>query len=358
MVLADFLTALKRSGLEPARAALFITTGRGPCRFGQYAPFLGRALRRLGLGDVHILAPDSDSGYRDVAEYAAPLKRLVWRALLAADYLRDQLHRTRPYELRAGDADRAHRESLGEAAGVLETRGPNGKGLANLAAALGRGRDRFRAVATLPSRDRLKIGVVGEIFCRLNTFSNDDVVRKIEKLGGEVQLSGIGEWVWYSNACEWMTLRRTGKTLSRRAAAASLTAWVQSREEAKLLGALHDGHEEPSVADLVEFARPYLPWEGVLGEMVLSVGKAIHLQRKGADAIVDVSPFGCMNGIVSEAVYPRVSRDNGGIPIRVFYVDHATSDLEYGLEIFLELAAKYRRGRRGEGGQATCCAAA
>ena len=113
----------------------------------------------------------------------------------------------------------------------------------------------------------------------------------------------------------------------------------------------HDVHE------ILELARPYLPWEGALGEMVMSVGKAVYLQRMGADGVIDVSPFGCMNGIVSEAVYPKLSRENGGIPIRNFYVDRATSRLEDGLEIFLELARNYR-ARRTRAGAESCRAGA
>ncbi|MBI5442020.1 MAG: hypothetical protein HY900_12510 [Deltaproteobacteria bacterium] len=345
VVLADFLTALASSGVEPSQAALFLTTGRGPCRFGQYAPFLARSLGRMGLGDVLVLAPDSDSGYRGVMQYGRALKRLIWRGVLASDTLRDALHRTRPYELRPGDADRAYDESLRDACAALEA-GPRRGGLELLADALRRGRERFRAVPAEAVRDRPVIGVVGEIFCRLNTFSNDEVVRTIERLGGEVRLSGIGEWVWYANACELSNLRRSGSLISRTGFAASVSWLAQKREEAKLLEAVHDGPEEPDVRELVELARPYLPWEGALGEMVLSVGKAVYHQRTGADGVVDVSPFGCMNGIVSEAVYPKLSRENGGIPIRVFYVDRATNDLAYGLEIFLELAANYRRARK------------
>ena len=39
------------------------------------------------------------------------------------------------------------------------------------------------------------IGVVGEIFCRLNTFSNEDLIRKLEGYGAEACLSHIAEWV-------------------------------------------------------------------------------------------------------------------------------------------------------------------
>jgi len=59
-----------------------------------------------------------------------------------------------------------------------------------------------------------------------------------------------------------------------------------------------------------------LPPEGCLGEMVLSVGKAVYLHGKGADGILDISPFTCMNGIICEAVYPAVSLDHDDLPIR------------------------------------------
>jgi predicted nucleotide-binding protein (sugar kinase/HSP70/actin superfamily) len=76
--------------------------------------------------------------------------------------------------------------------------------------------------------------------------------------------------------------------------------------------------------------------------MVLSVGKAAYLAKKGADGIIDISPFTCMNGIVSEAIYPRLSKDFGGIPIRNFYFDGTQSDLDRDLGIYMELARSYK----------------
>jgi predicted nucleotide-binding protein (sugar kinase/HSP70/actin superfamily) len=90
-------------------------------------------------------------------------------------------------------------------------------------------------------------------------------------------------------------------------------------------------------------AWPYLPADGALGEMVLSVGKTIYLYEKGADGSIDISPFSCMNGIVSEAVYHSVSRDHEGIPIRNFYFDATSSNMDRDLDIFMELAVAYRR---------------
>ncbi len=96
---------------------------------------------------------------------------------------------------------------------------------------------------------------------------------------------------------------------------------------------------------ILDFAEPYLPASGVNGEMVVNVGKAVYFARKGLDGVIDISPFSCMNGIVGEAIYPKVSRDNAGIPIRNFYFDGTQSDLERDLGIFVELAKSYQSNK-------------
>ena len=87
-----------------------------------------------------------------------------------------------------------------------------------------------------------------------------------------------------------------------------------------------------------------------MGEMVLNVGKAVYLAKRGADGIIDISPFTCMNGIVSEAVYPKISRDLGGIPIRSFYFDGTQSDLDRDLGVYIELARSYQRRKKFQRG--------
>ena len=84
------------------------------------------------------------------------------------------------------------------------------------------------------------------------------------------------------------------------------------------------------------------------GEMVLNVGGSLYFYNKGADGVIDISPFTCMNGIVSEAVYPRVIRDHDNFPIRSFYFDGTEGDLERDVDIFLELATTYSSSKKIE----------
>ena len=66
--------------------------------------------------------------------------------------------------------------------------------MAELKAGLRRVKKLFLAIP-VKNEDRPLIGVVGEIFCRLNTFANNELIRHIEAQGGECWLAGVGEWV-------------------------------------------------------------------------------------------------------------------------------------------------------------------
>jgi predicted nucleotide-binding protein (sugar kinase/HSP70/actin superfamily) len=80
--------------------------------------------------------------------------------------------------------------------------------------------------------------------------------------------------------------------------------------------------------------------------MSVSVGKTVYLYHKGADGIIDISPFTCMNGIASEGVYPAVSADHDDIPIRALSFDKVSTHIERDLEIFLDLARAYQRRKQ------------
>jgi predicted nucleotide-binding protein (sugar kinase/HSP70/actin superfamily) len=261
--------------------------------------------------------------------------------------LRKALLKTRPYETAPGAADRAFRESLDDLCRTIESScADQACQLHALVASMTRARDRFRHVPAQYDRNVPLIGVVGEIFCRLNNFSNDDLVRKLEGYGAEAWLSDIAEWIGYTNEDQRRKLRLRGRRLSLEMAGTHLRQHIQRADEHALLAPFREdftGYEEPhDIRKLLELAWPYLPASGVLGEMVLSVGKAAYLAKHGADGIIDISPFTCMNGIVSESIYPRLSRDYGGIPIRNFYFDGTQSDLDRDLGIYMELAHSYR----------------
>jgi predicted nucleotide-binding protein (sugar kinase/HSP70/actin superfamily) len=350
VTVGDFMRLLERPGLEPQKVALFMPTAQGPCRFGQYAPYLRQVLDANGLGGVEILSPSSENSYSGLGDLAKPFVRTGWRALLCADLLQKLLMIHRPYEGTRGDTEAVYEDALTDLCRTLEA-GPvePAEQLHALRDSIIRGRDRFRRLKHRRGEDLPLIGIVGEIFCRLNTFSNENLVIALESYGAEAWLSDIVEWIWYTNSEHFRRIKLEGRVLTLEALGTFLRQRVQKHDEHFLTSPLADdfrGREEPDVYEILECARPYLPREGAFGEMVLNVGKAVYLARKGAAGIIDISPFTCMNGIVCEAIYPQVSRDIGGIPIRNFYFDGTQSDLDRDLGVYMELARSYRKRRQ------------
>lgn len=348
VTLGDFLRILERPGLEAKKTAFFMVTGQGPCRFGQYVQYLRSVLKELGHGEVTVFHPSCEHGYSDFGEASDLFTRGVWRAIVSGDILLKMLLKTRPYEVENGSADRAFEESVEELCRVLEISYPNNKSqMIALQECLSRARGRFRGLGIRFDSQKPLIGVVGEIFCRLNDFSNRQLLRRLEDAGAEVWMNDVAEWIWYVNMDQFRALKLNNRQFSTEALGAYIRNAVQHHDEHVLLEMFREdfrGYEEPGhIREVLECAEPYLPWTGVNGEMVLNVGKAVYFAHKGLDGVIDISPFTCMNGIVGEAIYPRVSRDNAGIPIRNFYFDGTQSDLERDIGIFLELAKSYQR---------------
>jgi predicted nucleotide-binding protein (sugar kinase/HSP70/actin superfamily) len=345
VTVGDFVKITEQPGFDPKRAVFFMASGQGPCRFGQYAPFLKKLLLQLGYPEVELLSPSNEHGYAEIGDFGTPFLRGSWRALVSADLLRKKLLMTRPYELEPGQSDQAFGDSIDDLCRTIEhSCSDYDCQLRAIVECLERARLRFEAVPVDEAQERPLIGVVGEIFCRLNNFSNSDLVRRLEKQGAECWISDIAEWIGYTNAGEARQLRLEGRRFSAAMLKCLLRSRIQHRDEEALLAVFADdfaGYEEPGIDEVMELARPYLPNTGVDGEMVMSVGKAGYLARKGADGVVDISPFTCMNGIVSEAIYPRLSEDLGGFPIRNFYFDGTQSDLDRDVGIYLELARSY-----------------
>lgn len=350
VTLGNFLKVTQLPDYDPEKTAFMLPTSNGPCRYGHYLPLAKRVFHQIRGEDVLFASPTSSDGYSGIGDEATTLVRTGWRAAVAADAIRKIMLITRPYEIEPGATDKVYWQSIDKICSVLEERHvPHRQHMKNIVNTMMEIRDDFRAIPVDKTQDKLVIGVVGEIFCRHNNFSNNDMFRLIEKHGGVVWVSDIAEWVMYTNDEEVWRLDRYGKNFSFQMFGSKLKQAIMAQDEHKILNLFKDdfsGFEEPHhVRETLDLAVPYLPREGSRGEMVMSMGKTLWYHKKGAAGVIDISPFTCMNGIITEAVYPRVSREHDNFPIRVFYFDGVQSNAEADLEIFMELARNYKRRR-------------
>ena len=221
VTVGDFMKVLEQPGMPiPSRARVFfMPTAEGPCRFGQYSPYLRHVLDANGYRDTSgAVALQQQRATAAWATWRGPFMRTGWRALLAADILQKLLLPIPPS--RTGIRRRpsaVYEACLDDVCRTVETTPVKpAVQLAALRESLVRARDRFRAIPGRRDRSTPLIGIVGEIFCRLNTFSNENLIRRLEEYGAEAWLSDIVEWIWYTNSEHFRKLKLTGRMLDAR----------------------------------------------------------------------------------------------------------------------------------------------
>lgn len=335
----DMLKKVFSPDFRPETSAFFMPSGSGPCRFGQYNVFHRIVLDEIGYGDVPILSPNQDAGfYKDLGIIGKDYSLHAWKGIVAVELLSKCLRETRPYEKEKGASDYLYGEHLRKV--HLSLRGADGR----LETTLEQARRDFENLPVYREKKPL-IGIVGEIFVRSHAFSNEDLIRKIEALGGEAWLAPVEEWIYYVNL---MGLR---KALIKKDKSAIidflLKTFFQKRIEHRF-SRYFDGFlktlKEPGTREILRKASPYLH-DSFEGEAVLSVGKSIDLIERGASGIINAMPFGCMPGTVVTTLMRGVSRDYGVPCISIAYDGSESPTTEILLEAFMNQAGEYGQKR-------------
>ncbi|RLA87716.1 MAG: CoA activase, partial [Deltaproteobacteria bacterium] len=300
----DMVKVTKMKDFDPKKAAFFMPSGTGPCRFGQYNRFHRLVLDELGFKSVAIYAPNQDARFYDELQMInSNFTRLGWQAIVSVDLLTKKLHETRPYEVNKGETDKVYKECLEDVCQAIREGGEH------LEEALIRSREKLDNIKTTNKGSKPKIGVVGEIYVRSNRFSNENVIRKIEVFGGEAILATISEWVFYINA---MAKRKVKEKWNfSNFLSLFIKDFFQKYDEHRL-GRIFKGSikeiVEPKSEELFKLAKPYVD-STFEGETILTVGKAIELAKHGASGIVNVMPFTCMPGTIVSALLKRFKEE-------------------------------------------------
>ena len=328
----DMLKKAFSSDFRPDESAFFMPSGSGPCRFGQYNVFHRLILDEFGYPDVPIFSPNQDAEfYRDLGIVGKNFTLRSWRGIIAIELLTKCLHETRPYEKEKGSADYLYRGYLEKIYFLLRT---NGDKIEDILKAMRRD---FENLSIYREKKPL-IGIIGEIFVRSNKFSNENLIRKIEALGGEAWLAPVEEWIYYVNfiATQKALLKKDWSAIMNTLLKSGFQKKIEHRYSGYFRGFLKT-LKEPETKEIVKKASPYLH-RSFEGEAILSIGKSIDLIEKGAAGIVNAMPFGCMPGTIVTALMQGIKRDYGIPSINIPFDGTESPTTEIQLEAFMHQA--------------------
>ncbi|MCX5726518.1 MAG: CoA protein activase [Candidatus Saganbacteria bacterium] len=296
--LGNFIEAL-----EMGADTLAMVGGVGACRFGYYWKIQELLLKEAGykFDMLHLNQLNVPDAYRELKlrsgkpiffPYFARAFRVMWEKAKVLHKIENLKRGVMPFEEKKGDTAKVMKEALK----VLE----DAKTFKEIKNAEIKSAELLNSVPKDSSRNILKIGIVGEVFITLEPFAN---------MGIEDKLSSLG--ICVDNPM-------------------SLFKWLKHIFHLDLF-------EKAGRRNLSKIAAPYLP-HNPGGEAQSSVARTILYAKEGFDGVINIYPFSCMPGLISNAVLLKVRKDYN-IPILNLSVDEHFSGAGFDtrLEAFVDL---------------------
>lgn len=381
----DIIKTLKNN--DPKKTAFLMAQTYGPCRFGQYNKMQKIIIRELGYNDVPIIAPGAPESSQFYKEYDMEGLRgaiLVLKAMFGiftVDFLNKMLRKTRPYEVEKGQTDRIYKKYIDRVCYSIEN-DPINKTLGKMVEILKDARKDFEKIP-VKKVDKPLVGIVGEIFVRNHSFSNNEIIEKVESLGGEVEIPPFSEWPFHTTATRRIDIaikqtdlyykilksfglnnkNESNSNNNYRTRLAELTGdlirgtrfFISNRFINRFLHYCHHRLEKPlegflredtetDIYEIWDNAEPYIvKW---FGEAALSIGKSVDWIKNGADGIINVLPFTCIPGNLVNAISKKIREE-----YKVPWLNLAFDGLEQGttetrLEAFMYQAGQYMEKKK------------
>ena len=332
----DIIKVIEKPDFDAKKSAFFMPTSPGPCKFGQYNRLHEMVLDNLGYTDVEFLVPSAKKSYTDfIGDKATLFRRVAWQGCVAVDTLEKALYRVRPYETTKGDTVSVYRECINIVVEATE-----------------KGRDIYDTMATCAKKferiprkdeDRPLIGIVGEIFLRLNKFTNNFTIEKVEALGGEVSVVPTYKWITFTTYEYAVNALRSRKV--KDIFLSFLVNYYQRKDETgmfKPFKKLLRNHKETSIKDILSYSKKYLDLS-LGGEAILTVGESVDFAKKGYSGVISIHPFHCMPGSIVQIVSKKFREDLNNFPwINLWFDGQESTNLMLRLEAFMHQAKQWR----------------
>ncbi|MGD8650807.1 MAG: hypothetical protein PVJ35_08085 [Desulfobacterales bacterium] len=300
----------------------FMPEATGPCRFGMYNKYQRIVLdsfpelRKLKIGSLTTGNAYSLDGMID-EDSAKELRKVAYFSVIIGDALDRLLWRIRPYEKEPGMTDDFIERAMNHMSDAFETYGPESN-FEQILDELEKITVEGKSIIDPTIARKPLIGIVGEIYLRTHTYSNQDLARTLEKFGAEVVISSLTEWMdftaYENSRLSKIELRRhlkqfrtdRLKRILKDILNYDITLFYQQKKQKdvyKLLNSHIDLPEAHRVADLEKIIKKYDLYSFDIGtEACLSIAGLVEYAKEAYNGVVNVYPFTCMPGTITSAV--------------------------------------------------------
>lgn len=290
-----------------AGAELIVTSGgAGPCRAGMYPDVHQKVLEELGY---HTRVIVFDSIFADFSAFMEkvrlvtnntpihkllPIAYFTFTLIRKMDTLEKRLKILRAYECNSGDFNRAWK--------TIVQRFDRCETVRDVRRAYKEGLKLFDSIPIrkVAEKDRIRVGIVGEIYVIMERSVNKNVEEILNSLGVEVEnVQYISDWVLHNIVPQRLPFPKSHRVLHLSDKVAPLNC---------------GGHDKENMGWVYDFAN------------------------RGFDGVVHLMPFACLPELVNLGKFPAISKELN-LPILSLSLDEQMGEahVKTRLEAFVDL---------------------
>ncbi len=291
---------------EAGAEVIVSSGGNGPCRAGMYGEVHKKILKQCGFKTELVIF---DSLFQNRKYFFSLLKRIAnghsylevaslalscMKIVSELDKIDKKINILRAYEVQKGSFDKVRRKidkMYDEADTKKEIKAVYKKALKML--------DEV-PIKKADEKDRVRIGIVGEIFVIMESATNMEIEKRLNALGVEVtNVQCISEWVMHNLIPKKINFSKS---------------WKVWHEGEMYKSCVCGGHDMENVGWINEFAK------------------------EKYDGVVHLMPFGCLPELITRSMIPEMS-EKLDIPILSMSIDeqNGEANTQTRLEAFVDL---------------------
>ena len=306
LVTGQMIEALESGKYDVNKTALIMSQTGGGCRATNYIGFIRKALKDAGFEQVpvislNVVGMEKMPGFKLTPKL---VDKLI-KAVLLGDLLQKMLHKNRAYEIHKGDTDKVFNTWM-EKSKKLVTGCTNQE----FKQAIYDMVDDFEKIEVDITKEKPRVGIVGEILIKYHPFGNNYVVDLLEKEGAEVVLPDFMGFIKFmaTHRITFHTLLNSNKISSAISKVALNLIDLVEKDTKIALAKSHKNYLPPcDIWHLEDKVKDILSIGNQTGEGWFLTAEMIEYIENDIPNIVCVQPFACLpNHVVGKGVIKTI----------------------------------------------------
>ena len=347
LVIGQFIDALQSGKYDPDRVALILFQTGGGCRASNYIHLLRKALEKAGMGHVPVISL-SLAGLEKHPGFQLSLNVIMkmMYGVLYGDLLMTLVNQCKPYELEKGTAQALAERWTGQLAEEMGDRAGYRYVKANYRRIL----DDFARIP-MEKSDKVKVGIVGEIFVKYSPLGNNNLEQFLVDEGAEAVVPGLLDFCLYCVYNNLLDRKLYGMQKQVQLAYRIAYRYLVNKERDMIEAIRAHGRFEPPTlfTHTISLVQGTISMGVKMGEGWLLTAEMLELADKGVGNIVCTQPFGCLpNHICGKGMMKPIKEKNPEINIVAIDYDAGATKVNQENRLKLMLANARQRKEAAE----------